>query len=213
MNQKSAREKTIRDAKSGLILDAARKVFADRGFFETRLEDIADEAGFSKAALYNYYKDKESIFLSLANRDFDQMFAAMRNCLDPKARFIDNLERVIHTVLSFFGEHFSFMLASASFQAMRKASIERLHGCHEQMFSQFKTKGAHVIDLFIDIIKQGKDKGEIKTSLDERVLTRYIESLVRGVIFQWRLQGKKGDIDKEIKQLIVFVSHGLNIKR
>ena len=99
MDAKENREQIIRDAKSSLILDAARKVFAEKGFHETRLDDIAAQDGFSKAALYNYYSDKESLFLSLANRDFDHLFDAIKNNLDPQAKFTDDLFSI------FFGIH------------------------------------------------------------------------------------------------------------
>ena len=69
MNTRKNRQQVIRETKENLILDAALRVFSGRGFHGVRLEDIADEAGFSKASLYNYYKDKEAIFLSLALRE------------------------------------------------------------------------------------------------------------------------------------------------
>jgi len=61
-NPKEVRDQTVRDAKTNLILDSALKVFSEKGYHETRLEDVAAAAGFSKASLYNYYEDKEEIF-------------------------------------------------------------------------------------------------------------------------------------------------------
>jgi hypothetical protein len=68
MDPKENRERVIKDAKCALILNAAKKLFDAKGYWETRLEDIAADVGFSKASLYNYYPDKESLFLSLAIR-------------------------------------------------------------------------------------------------------------------------------------------------
>jgi AcrR family transcriptional regulator len=213
MDQKETREQFVRDAKSGLILDAARKVFAEKGFHQTHLEEIAAQAGFSKAALYNYYSDKESIFLSLANRDFDHLLEALKNNLNPQAKFIVNLEKNLQTVLSFFGDHFAFILATANFRAMEKESRTKLTEYHEKLFSQFKRKFSHIIDIFTDTARAAKQQGEIKCDLDESVISRYIESLVRGVIFDWRMHGKKGDADAEISNLIAFISNGLMLTR
>lgn len=47
------------------MLDVAAKLFAERGFAGTNLQDIADELGISRPALYYYFKSKEEILASL----------------------------------------------------------------------------------------------------------------------------------------------------
>ena len=47
------------------ILEAALDLFSERGFAATRLEDVASRAGLSKAAIYLYFKDKESLLTAL----------------------------------------------------------------------------------------------------------------------------------------------------
>ena len=212
MDAKENREQIIRDAKSSLILDAARKVFAEKGFHETRLDDIAAQAGFSKAALYNYYSDKESLFLSLANRDFDHLFEAIQNNLDPKAKFLDNLQRILNTVFTFFGEHFAFLLATTNFRQPENETAGKIRECHEKLFCQFKKKYSQAFDVFVEVLKEGKRRGEIQYDLDEKIISQYLVSLLRGIFIDWKAQGKKGESDREIKQLISFLTGGLNIR-
>jgi AcrR family transcriptional regulator len=50
------------------VLAAAARVFAQRGFDATSLEAIADEAGFSRGAVYYNFADKEELFLELLDR-------------------------------------------------------------------------------------------------------------------------------------------------
>jgi AcrR family transcriptional regulator len=212
MDAKENREQIIRDAKSGLILDAARKVFAEKGFHDTHLEEIAAAAGFSKAALYNYYSDKETIFLSLANRDFDHLLQQMKNNLHPEAKFIGEFEKMARIVFSFFGDHFAFVLTTVNYRSTEKAKNEKIPDCHDTLSTQFNKKFASVFDVFIQMIGDAKKKGEIDCNLDDQVISNYITSLVRGVILEWKIQGKKGDIDNEINQLVVFLNHGLNLR-
>lgn len=47
------------------ILNAAIELFRDRGFEATRLEDVADKAGVSKATIYLYFESKEDLFYAL----------------------------------------------------------------------------------------------------------------------------------------------------
>ena len=51
------------------ITEAARKVFAQKGYHDTTMDDIAKEIGVSKGALYSYFKSKEDLLkeLSLQN--------------------------------------------------------------------------------------------------------------------------------------------------
>jgi AcrR family transcriptional regulator len=49
----------------GLVLDAARRVFLARGYHGATLEQIADEAGFSKGVVYSQFESKADLFLAL----------------------------------------------------------------------------------------------------------------------------------------------------
>lgn len=49
----------------GQILQAAIELFRDLGFEKTRLEDVADRAGVSKATIYLYFESKEDLFFAL----------------------------------------------------------------------------------------------------------------------------------------------------
>src|SRR4030081_3172141 len=50
------------------LLAAAARVFAARGFHATSLDAIAEEAGFSRGAVYYNFADKEELFLELLDR-------------------------------------------------------------------------------------------------------------------------------------------------
>ena len=44
------------------ILEAARQVFGDHGFYQTKIQDIADEAGIGKGTVYEYFESKQDLF-------------------------------------------------------------------------------------------------------------------------------------------------------
>ena len=56
------------------ILDAALSVFSEKGFADTRMDDVAHRARLSKGALYLYFKSKEQLFEALVRR-FAETFA------------------------------------------------------------------------------------------------------------------------------------------
>jgi AcrR family transcriptional regulator len=53
------------DRNRALLLAAARRVFLERGYFAATLDQIADEAGFSKGAVYSRFASKAEMFLAL----------------------------------------------------------------------------------------------------------------------------------------------------
>jgi AcrR family transcriptional regulator len=54
------------------ILAAATKVFAEKGFHDARMEDIAKEAELSKAALYLYYPSKDDIIAAILDQFYNR---------------------------------------------------------------------------------------------------------------------------------------------
>jgi AcrR family transcriptional regulator len=68
MKRKRQTQSERREETRELVLAAAARVFAQRGFHATSLDAIADEAGFSRGAVYYNFADKEELFLELLDR-------------------------------------------------------------------------------------------------------------------------------------------------
>ena len=54
------------------ILDAARKVFADKGFKNVTMKDIVEECGISRGGLYLYFQNTDEIFAEILRQDADE---------------------------------------------------------------------------------------------------------------------------------------------
>ena len=50
------------------LLEAAAEIFSRRGFHDASVEEVAEEAGFSKGAVYSNFASKEELFLALLDR-------------------------------------------------------------------------------------------------------------------------------------------------
>jgi AcrR family transcriptional regulator len=209
MDAKVIREQAIREAKTGLILNAAQKVFSDKSFSEARLEDIAVAAGFSKAALYSYYADKEEIFLSLAVRDLEKLCAQLAVALNPEFSFLKNLEAMLKTTFGFFGANFAVLLSVAQFQSTCNFQRENISEKHRRLFEELPKRFSRILDQQVALIRIARQRGEIATPVGDVQLANYLSALVRGVIYQWKLTGRMGDADQEIGQLLAFMANGL----
>jgi AcrR family transcriptional regulator len=70
-----------KDARATLV-DAAGRVFAKHGYAGSSMDQIAEEAGFSKGALYWHFDGKEDLFFALVEERFDRPFAAIVGLLE-----------------------------------------------------------------------------------------------------------------------------------
>jgi AcrR family transcriptional regulator len=68
MTRKRRTQAERREETREQVLAAAGRVFAKRGFHGTSLEAVAEEAGFSRGAVYYNFADKEELFLDLLDR-------------------------------------------------------------------------------------------------------------------------------------------------
>jgi AcrR family transcriptional regulator len=59
---KAVKQRRAPTERPGEILDAALALFVEKGFAATRLDDVAERAGLSKAAIYLYFEDKTALF-------------------------------------------------------------------------------------------------------------------------------------------------------
>lgn len=61
-----------------LILDAARKVFLEKGYEQTSIRNIANEINYSPGSLYFYFKDKSEIFHELHKEGFNLLMSRLK---------------------------------------------------------------------------------------------------------------------------------------
>jgi len=62
------RQRRAPTERPGEIIDAALALFVEKGFAATRLDDVAERAGLSKAAIYLYFDDKTALFLDVVRQ-------------------------------------------------------------------------------------------------------------------------------------------------
>ncbi|MDH7515524.1 MAG: helix-turn-helix domain-containing protein [Bacteroidota bacterium] len=88
MNEKSniesaktlTRKERERLARRREIVEAARAVFASRGFAEATLEEIAERAEYGKGTLYGYFQNKEELFEAVISDSLDRLLELTHSC-------------------------------------------------------------------------------------------------------------------------------------
>ncbi|MBK8912572.1 MAG: TetR/AcrR family transcriptional regulator [Chlorobi bacterium] len=84
------------------ILQAARAVFARKGFGAAKLEDVAERAEFGKGTLYNYFTNKEALFHSVLDDAFQQIVRIADESFRAGGSFNQQIERFVRGQLEYF---------------------------------------------------------------------------------------------------------------
>ena len=99
MSDAEVRRKDLREERRQAILEAALRLFAERGYHETKMDDVAEKAGLSKGAIYLYYQNKEDLFFSLLSQKMDQAVPAVEKALKQSRSLTELVRNVVATLL------------------------------------------------------------------------------------------------------------------
>ena len=97
------------DRKLDAVLADAARVFAERGFHETSMRDLAKATGVSLSGLYYYVKSKEELLFLIQERNFRAVLESMREALLGAPTPVEKLTRFIENHLDYFVQHMSEM--------------------------------------------------------------------------------------------------------
>ena len=87
------------------ILEAARKVFHQKGFGGARMQEIADLAGMNKALLHYYFRNKESLFERVFNDTFAQLAGKMSEIFLTEMPLMQKIDMFVNFYMMFVSEN------------------------------------------------------------------------------------------------------------
>lgn len=167
---------SVKEERSQQIVEAALKVFAEQGFHQATMDEIAEEAGLSKGALYWYFKGKDKIISTLLQWFFEREYSKMDEWVKAGASPREILDRttlqVIEDLLSlkmFMPVLFEFISLSFRNQTVGKVVRESMYG---------------FIDKLTPVFQDGIDSG-VFIEEDARDLVFAYGALIEGSILVW----------------------------
>ena len=156
------------------ILQAARKVFAKKGFRETTVEDIARAAGIAKGTLYLYFRSKGKIYLAALREGILALHEKVRREVEAAPGVQDKLRAFIFTRLKYFEENLDFFKIYHSEFGNIFSPPAELH----KDFKNLSTKQAKILEL---VLKEGIRRGALRR-IQAAPMAFAIYDLTRGLI-------------------------------
>jgi len=131
------------------ILQTAQKLFADKGFRETNLNDVATQLGFRRQAVYHYFRSKEEILYELIDRAGQAIATSAQPTLDADMPPADKLAELVRNHVRQLLNNIDIF--RIQFSELFKLSGDRADGLRRDM-------SAYVHDI-ANVIKEGQKAG------------------------------------------------------
>lgn len=214
VDSKELRKQKVKEAKVNLILDAALKIFSEHGYTNARLEDIAAEAGFSKSALYNYYKEKDEIFFAVAirvkNNIMKKVLGDTKEEIMQVSSVKDVLKKFLTAVFEELGNHFRIFLTLDSLQAQKLLIDLQSKSDLSDIENEYIESRMGIDKWLSEIIEVGKKNGEIKSKIASIKLAKFYGGLLLSIIRELHDKEEIGNINEIVNDAMMFLEEGFN---
>jgi len=161
------------------LLTAARKLFVQRGYHETRPQDIAREADVAHGTFYSHFQDKREIFLAFASEAQEELHKFVRDRIPD----VDNFEEYIHFALNAIQE-----FAEQNPGLLRSALVDTK--VFDPTDSTAKVVRSKFAAGFIKILKCAKTKDELYDDVDPELMGHAMMGIIQSSAPQAYRMGK-----------------------
>ncbi|HTV65342.1 MAG TPA: TetR/AcrR family transcriptional regulator [Bryocella sp.] len=161
------------------ILDAAVAVFAEKGFFSSRIADIADRAGVADGTVYLYFKNKEEILMAAINTAFDAFMSLARTELKKLPDPAERLRRLAFLHLDAMGANRN--LAVVFQMELRQSTRFLSEFSHRHMIEY--------LELVREAIRDGQAGGIFRREMSEKYAANCFFGALDEMVTSWVLSG------------------------
>jgi len=178
------------DKKKKAIIDAARKLFSERGIVQVSISEIAKSAKVSQVSIYNYFGDKNALAKEAFISYIEGVISKFEGIIESAMPFKEKLELIMqikNDIIEITSSHFNE-------QAWEDKMLQ-------QIFQEaLKEKAMHLYTVFIEA---GKKDGTIKADIPiEAIITYFMMSM--SILQQPDFHKSSNEYKKGVMELFLF---------
>jgi AcrR family transcriptional regulator len=172
----SAREK---------LLESAKVLFSQKGYYATSVEDIVESAGFSKGTFYFYFKSKEELFKSLVEEMHLNVVKRLENFLERDLPLEDALIEYAKVFLEDIYQN----------RHIAQIFLFQLVGTNEEFRKLYYTKVSHLREMLTKMVDRAIQRGEINYKNAENIVNLYA-GFLRMLVLEYVFREKEPDLER-----------------
>ncbi len=182
------------------ILKSALEVFINKGYYNARVEDIAEKAGIAKGTVYIYFKDKKSLFLSSIEYEIERFYLELEKVINEDTEPENKLKRLLKLTYDNLSKRKKYF----------ESAIRLWPGeLGEEIIKTILPHVKNITGGIERVLKEGKKKGRFRSfdsfSSDSVILLGIVRSAAMSEVFF----GKRVSFEKAWK----YVKEILRIKK
>lgn len=186
MGQRTLRKTRELEGRRHDILAAAERLFSKHGYFNTSMVQIAEEAEFAIGTVYQFFKSKEEIYISLVESKMEGFAALMDARLVAVPSATEKIGAVISTKLEYFERNRDFFRIYVSEWSGFEWTMKSAFG--ERCWKRYQAQ----LDLVAGLIRDGIKRGEFR-SVEPAEAAFALHGMLNSTIYLWILQAKPSE--------------------
>ena len=179
------------------VLEAAKRLFMQRGYEGATMRDIAADAGLSTGALFANFTDKADLFNEVVLTDFEIQHERI-------AQAIAGADTAKAKIMAMMSSGYEFHLSQLPL-LQAGISVSWSHGLNGELGERpvWKT----VTGYLVEILEEGSRKGELKADFDHALLAdiiwdTYLANYRRAVFGDWGLEQLNARLEQQVDLLL-----------
>jgi TetR/AcrR family fatty acid metabolism transcriptional regulator len=181
------------------ILRAAISVFARCGYFNSKVADIAREAGVADGTVYLYFKSKEEILHSIFDRSVDEALGAAKERVEQLSDPREKLRQIAHMHLERLGADRDLAVV---FQVELRGSTK--------FMEEFSAAGfAEYLSLIRATFEEGQRAGMFRADLNARVVAKVLFGALDEMATNWILSKRRYKLAPMADQVLDIFLNGV----
>ncbi len=181
------------------ILDAAIEVIAEKGFFQSRVSDIAARADVADGTIYLYFRNKEEILMAAIASAFSAWLDLARAELRKSGGPSEQLRRLALLHLAAMGSHRSMAIV---FQTELRQSARFL-----AQFSQHQLR--EYFDLIRGVVRAGQEQGVFRSDLSDKIAANCFFGALDEMVTSWLLSDHDYELAGAADAVVDVILRGL----
>jgi TetR/AcrR family transcriptional regulator, fatty acid metabolism regulator protein len=171
--------------KRRLILDAAVRVFARRGYHGSRVGDIATEAGVAHGLLYHYFSSKDEVLETVFRENFGELlerFRTVERSDEPAAEKLEGIAKILLRTWRNDPALVTVMVREVARSPQLQSQVDEVR---------------EAFAILQRVIEQGQDDGTFRRDVDARLASWIVYGGLEEVLTGWVL-GQLPDGEDEV---------------
>lgn len=184
------------------ILDAALDVFANKGYHDTKLDEIATESSTSKGSIYFHFPNKERLFLSLVDQFSDLLEKQTRKAIEAEPKGIVRVEVALKTVLETFSRY----------RQPAKILLVQAMGLGQPFEQKRMEVNERFARMIAEYLHEAVETGEIPLeNIDVEFTSHAWMGAIYHLVIRWVYTGEPGN-DKIVTELVPMLLRSVGVE-